>query len=234
MKWVTGHLPWRLIVLKRQQPICPFTAFGHRDHYASLSDDPDLDLAEIENSHIFKRAAVKFNLENFKSSYNYTIMTLDIVRNFMALTDKEMERIVPTIDDPGNGIGFEHYCHSAFNRFMFSLHPTEAPNEYTIQLHRPSFKLVFTFPLVGGREYGVIFKAYSNSDPPIPLPNPAYLRLHAAIAGILDMSGAAEVVDEFEDKHGETGSNLLAQSDYKFEVVLSWIGFENSRMVPVH
>ncbi|KAK0188349.1 hypothetical protein F5146DRAFT_1054828 [Armillaria mellea] len=160
--------------------------------------------------------------------------TWDIVRNYMALTDEEMERIVPTIDDPSNGIGFEHYCHSAFDCFMFSLHPTEAPNAYTIQLHRPSFKLVFTFPPVGGREHRVILKDYSSLDPPIPLPSLAYLRLHAAIAGILDMSGAAEVMNEFEDKHGETDSNLLAQSDYKFEDVLSWIGFENSRMVPVN
>ncbi|KAK0432678.1 hypothetical protein EV421DRAFT_1910785 [Armillaria borealis] len=231
-----------ITVLKRQQHICPLTAFGHRDHYASLSDDPDLDLAEIENSHIFKRAPSSSKVQsrshldlisshliiprhgtfdNAKDSYEYAMTTWDI-------------RIVPTVDDASNGIGFEHYCHSAFNRFLFSLHPTDAPNEYTIQLHRPSLKLVFTFPPVGGREHRVIFKDYSNSDPPIPLPNPAYLRLHAAIAGILDMGGAAEVMDEFEDKHGETGSNLLAQSDYKFEDVLSWIGFENSRMVPVH
>ncbi len=86
---------------------------------------------------------------------------------------------------------------------------------------------------MGGREHRVVFKDYSDSDPPIPLPNPAYLRLHATIAGILNMSGAGEVMDEFEDKHGETGSNLLAQSDYNFETFLSWIDL-NSRMVSVH
>lgn len=37
------------------------------------------------------------------------------------------------------------------------------------------------------------------------------------------MSGAGEVMDEFEDKHGETGSHLLAQSDYDFQTFLSWL-----------
>ncbi|SJL12062.1 uncharacterized protein ARMOST_15483 [Armillaria ostoyae] len=55
--------------LKRQRHLCPITAFGHREYYARrLSDYPDLDLAEIENSHIFKRAAAKFNLDNPKDS----------------------------------------------------------------------------------------------------------------------------------------------------------------------
>ncbi len=58
----------------------------------------------------------------------------------------------------------------------------------------------------------------------------AYIRLHAAIAGILDMSGAGHVIDEFEYKHGETGSQLLAQSEYDFQTVLSWPDFQNSRM----
>ncbi|KAK0224420.1 hypothetical protein EDD85DRAFT_241556 [Armillaria nabsnona] len=153
----------------------------------------------------------------------------------MALTDKEMERIIPTIDDPSNGIGFKHYCHSAFDHFMFSLHPTESPNEHTVQLHRPSFKLVFTFPPVGGREHRVMFKDYSNSDPPrIPLPNPAYLRLHAepvspCLSSNSSMTSAAPLMSRIP-----AIANLLAQSDYKFEDVLSWIGFENSIIVPVH
>ncbi len=44
------------------------------------------------------------------------------------------------------------------------------------------------------------------------------------------MSGAGHVIDEFEYKHGETGSQLLAQSEYDFQTVLSWPDFQNSRM----
>ncbi|KAK0442443.1 hypothetical protein EV421DRAFT_1904213 [Armillaria borealis] len=159
--------------------------------------------------------------------------TWDIVRNYMALTDEEMEAIVPIIDDPNNGIGFEPNCHDSFDEFLFSLHPMETPNEYTIQLHHPELRFVFMPPPVGGRDHRVIFKDYSNSDPPIPLPNPVYIRLHAAIAGILHMSGAAEVMNEFQNKHGETDSHLLAQSDYNFETILSWIDLD-LRMVQVH
>ncbi len=51
--------------------------------------------------------------------------TWDIIQNYMALTDEEMEAIVPTIDDPSNGIGFEHNCHKSFDSFKFSLTATE-------------------------------------------------------------------------------------------------------------
>ncbi|PBL00066.1 hypothetical protein ARMGADRAFT_1074881 [Armillaria gallica] len=174
-------------VFKRQRQFCPITGVGSRVHFDN-NDDTDFLCADMENSHIFKRAAAEFNLDNPIDSCRYAMTTWDIIRNYMALTDEEMEAIVPTIDDP------------------ISSSPstvTEIPNEYTIQLHHPKFRHVFPVLPVGGREHRVVFKDYSNSDPPIPLPNTAYLRLHAAIAGILSMSGAGEVMDEFEDKHGK-------------------------------
>ncbi|KAG7447696.1 uncharacterized protein BT62DRAFT_789088 [Guyanagaster necrorhizus] len=146
-------------VLTRQRYICPITGLGHRAHFSTHpSNDSDLAYADVENSHILKRAAAEFNLNNPKDSYRYAMTTWDIVRNYMALTDEEMEVIVPIIDDPSNGIGLEHYCRTSLDAFLFSLHATETPNEYTIQLHHPSFKFVFPWPPVGGREHRVIFK----------------------------------------------------------------------------
>ncbi|KAK0215096.1 hypothetical protein IW262DRAFT_263539 [Armillaria fumosa] len=187
----------------------------------------------MQSSHIFKRAGTYFNLDNPEDSYRIAMTTRDIIRNYMAFTDEEMETIALNINDPSNGIGFERNCHISFDSFKFSLIATEVPNEYTIQLHGPKSRRVFPFPPTGGHEHRVVFKDYSDSDPPIPLPNPAYLRLHAAIAGILNMSGAGEVMDEFEYKHGKIGSNLLAKSDYNFETFLSWIDL-NSKLFPVH
>ncbi len=57
--------------------------------------------------------------------------TWDIIRNYMALTDEEMEAIVPTIDDPSNGISFEPNCRDSFDEFSFSLHATEVSHLVT-------------------------------------------------------------------------------------------------------
>ena len=41
----------------------------------------------------------------------------------------------------------------------------------------------------------------------VPLPNPCYLRIHAAVAGILHMSGAGKFFDELLDKFGDQGGS---------------------------
>lgn len=83
----------------------------------------------------------------------------------------------------------------------------------------------FLVPPTGGDQHRVVFRDYSNSDPPIALPNPTYLRLHAAIAGILHMCGAAGVMEQFEEKYGDgsSGSGLLAKSEYQFENLIHFL-----------
>ena len=74
-------------------------------------------------------------------------------------------------------------------------------------------------PPTGCDQHRVVFRDYSNSDHPIALPSPTYLRLHVAIAGILHMYEATGVMDQFEEKYGDgsSGSGLLAKSEYQFQ-----------------
>ncbi|PBK61503.1 hypothetical protein ARMSODRAFT_1025633 [Armillaria solidipes] len=148
--------------------------------------------------------------------------TRDIVRNYLALDDEEMKAFVATIDDPSNGIGFELVTRHQFDKFKFSLHSTDVPNAYSIKTYK-YFR--FLVPPTGGDQHRVVFKDYSNSDPPIPPPNPTYLRLHAAVAVILHVSGTAAVLDQFEEKYGEGSgcSGLLAKSEYKFENLIRFL-----------
>ena len=52
----------------------------------------------------------------------------------------------------------------------------------------------------------------------IPLPNPRYLAIHAAIAGILHMSAAGKFFDELLDKYRD--------DEGKFPPVRSWLELE--------
>ncbi|KAK0244967.1 hypothetical protein EDD85DRAFT_1016214 [Armillaria nabsnona] len=191
-------------VMKRQDRICPITGVREEEHWDALAEDPDMLLSVMETCHIFD-----LDLDNPKDCF--AMITWDIVRNYLTLNDEEMEALVATIDDPSNGIGFELVTHHQFDKFKFSLHATD------------HFRLLV--PPTGGSQHRVVFKDYSNSDPSIPLPNPTYLRLHAAVAGILHMSGAAAVMDQFKEKYGEGsgGSGLLGKSGHKFKNLIRFL-----------
>ncbi|KAK0452759.1 uncharacterized protein EV420DRAFT_1558299 [Desarmillaria tabescens] len=194
-------------VMKRQQYICPVTG-RHSTYFASKAKDPEQSFASVKSTHILRPAVTE--------AFNDDEKAIQILR---ALTGSEMDAIFNTIaiDDPSNGIGFEHNCGTSFEQFMFSLQATEVPNEYAIRTHHPSPKFVFPMPPTTDR---VVFKDHSNSDPPIPIPSPRLLRLHAVVANILHASGAGQVINRFEWQHGEHGSGLLVTSGYDFETVL--------------
>jgi hypothetical protein len=47
-------------------------------------------------------------------------------------------------------------------------------------------------------------------NPPVDLPNPHYIAIHAAIAGILHMSGAGRFLDELLDRYKDDKGNVPA------------------------
>lgn len=47
-------------------------------------------------------------------------------------------------------------------------------------------------------------------DNPIPLPDPHFLRIHSAMCGVLNMSGAGECIDEILDQAEEAGAGARA------------------------
>jgi hypothetical protein len=47
-------------------------------------------------------------------------------------------------------------------------------------------------------------------NPPVDLPNPHYIAIHAAIAGILHMSGAGRFFDELLEKYKDDEGNVPA------------------------
>ncbi|KXN89303.1 hypothetical protein AN958_05807, partial [Leucoagaricus sp. SymC.cos] len=47
-------------------------------------------------------------------------------------------------------------------------------------------------------------------NPPVDLPNPQHIAIHAAIAGILNMSGAGRFFDELLNKYKDDEGNVPA------------------------
>jgi hypothetical protein len=54
----------------------------------------------------------------------------------------------------------------------------------------------------------------------VPLPDPHYLRIHAAVAGIMHMSGAGRFFGELLDKFGNQGGSSAVRSWEEFEKVV--------------
>ncbi|KAK0438443.1 hypothetical protein EV421DRAFT_2037823, partial [Armillaria borealis] len=92
-------------VMKRQDWICPITGVREEKHWDALAEDPDVLLSVMETCHIFKQAAAHLDLDNPKDCFGKSAR--DVVRNYFAPDDEEMEALVATVDDPSNGIGFE-------------------------------------------------------------------------------------------------------------------------------
>ena len=80
-------------------------------------------------------------------------------------------------------------------------------------LHAPAF--------VSFRDHSDDFNSGSTSkrNRPVSLPDPEYIRIHAAIAGILNMSGAGKFFDELLDKYKD--------DEGKVPPVHSWPELEN-------
>ena len=57
----------------------------------------------------------------------------------------------------------------------------------------------------------------------VNLPNPHYLRIHAAVAGILHMSGAGKFFDELLGKFGEQDGSSAVRSWEEFDRVVETV-----------
>ncbi|OBZ67865.1 hypothetical protein A0H81_12270 [Grifola frondosa] len=122
--------------------------------------------------------------------------TLDLLRHFAALPKDLVDDFSAQLDAPENGMMLRVELHIAYDRFWFCLLATEEINVYTIRW----FSDVPT-AAAGVRE--VRFTNHSRHG--TPLPNPKFIAIHAAIAHVLHLSGAGEVIDAVIDRFFENG-----------------------------
>ncbi|KAI1783438.1 hypothetical protein LXA43DRAFT_1125117 [Ganoderma leucocontextum] len=117
------------------------------------------------------------------------------------------DAIYEKLDSPQNGFAMSVASRTAFRRFMFSLRPTEKPNCYEFRDERPGLRFAgcqhvsdhitfvdhsATSPLV---QQAAAMLGHSMPEGAVDLPSRDLLRLHATLAGVLRLSGAAGVFD---------------------------------------
>ncbi|TFY66162.1 hypothetical protein EVG20_g4926 [Dentipellis fragilis] len=168
-------------------------------------------VVQLEAAHIFKRSVTVLpppshdsaGETNPPSSY----ATFDILKHYCQL-DAEA---VSQMDGAHNGMLLDHYAHQAFDRFDFCFMAEEKADTYKIKHQHLS---------------GAALQRLSPCDHPrpgqgIPLPSPNLLQLHAALSGVLHMSGAADMLQIFNNPPDSGGPAVCSGQgeDFMHEVI---------------
>ncbi|KAF9028875.1 hypothetical protein BDZ89DRAFT_743398 [Hymenopellis radicata] len=162
----------------------------------------------MEAAHI-----IPFLLNNFKDNKKSTLpdsaRTWDMLRSWTSI---DITRLVGhNINMPANGILMTADDHDAFGRFDFYFDKDAFPdsrNKYKVRMSKDGLLLSN-----GRAEADVEFPTLDASG--IDPPNPEYLRIHAAFAKVLHLSGAADVMDQVE-RDTERGIPLHMHPTYDF------------------
>ncbi|KAA1478005.1 hypothetical protein DENSPDRAFT_845195 [Dentipellis sp. KUC8613] len=216
-----GH--FRTEVMKRDNYTCILT--GVLDKSAPLHlRTGELSRVKLEAAHIMRRSVTVFRADNTDNAKRASLAsTYDILKHYCELDDKFAETM-SQMDGAQNGVLLDKYAHDAFDDFGFCFQAEEAANTYKVKAWIPE-KEISTVPIASK----ITFKdhsqtlntapaarrsghAHSQPDDSIPLPSPQLLQLHAALAGVLNMSGAAEILQVFQNPPGSDGPAV--QSDY--------------------
>ncbi|KAF5319241.1 hypothetical protein D9619_008704 [Psilocybe cf. subviscida] len=189
-------------VIKRDGYECVLTGFQDLAHPHPVEE---IFTAGLVAAHILPSmgAVGQFDEDHNSDFYKSALTTFDILVNYTHLPVRTLEQLRDELDGPSNGMTLERNAHGAFNRFDWCLKKTEIENVYDLKilrnrgiLKKPDTNRIF-------------FKDRSNdfSDSPgnlkmktpVDLPNAHFIAIHAAIAGILNMSDAGKFFDEFLD-----------------------------------
>ncbi|KAG0694268.1 hypothetical protein DFH29DRAFT_1006497 [Suillus ampliporus] len=175
---------------------CVVTGMWDGEHRTASSDQVWVTLI---GAHILKRAIGVFTMERAYTA----AATWNIIRHYSGMSEETIQDMESLVDDPSNGMMLEPYAHTVFDKLKVYLEQTERENEYVVKE-------------VGGRwihrkflDSTITFRNHAAPTRDIPLPNPHFIALHAAICRILHMSGAAEVFTQILDRYdGAAGGNV--------------------------
>ncbi|KIM40821.1 hypothetical protein M413DRAFT_27957 [Hebeloma cylindrosporum] len=153
-----------------------------------------------------KGAVGYFDNDHTSNSSQSALTTFEILKKLTCLPEKNLQELHDHIDHPSNGMMLEINTRNAFDGFAWCLKKTEVDNVYDLKVFDAD-----AFPDPANNR--VIFVDHSEDFPAsaaerrkrarcsFDLPNPVYLSIHAAIAEVLNMSGAGRFFDELLDKY---------------------------------
>ncbi|KAF8076873.1 hypothetical protein FPV67DRAFT_436472, partial [Lyophyllum atratum] len=150
------------------------------------------------------KAIGQFDKDHNSKSFKSAMTTFDILVRFTCLSVQTLEELHDQLGNPSNGLTLEINAHDAFDRYNWCLKKTAEEHVYDLKIfkdrgimHKPE-------------NNRVSFKDHSTGFLPdstrkrnaraVDLPDPHNIAIHAAIAGVLNMSGAGRFFDELLDK----------------------------------
>lgn len=172
----------------------------------------------LHASHILRRSIVQEHSRN-----NRIAGTIDIIKHYTKLPEDIIDDLAGIIDNPENGMLLDPTWHGEFDSYMWCLHPTVASHKYTVHWLR-------RVPL--GMEAFTEVQFQDHSQNGIPLPNSTFIALHSAVAHVLHLSGAAEVIDKVYDAFSDEGPAVRSgnrASGEDFRIRLSLIGLTTNK-----
>ncbi|KAG1747728.1 uncharacterized protein EDB91DRAFT_1114510 [Suillus paluster] len=175
---------------------CVVTGMWDGEHRPASSNQAWVTLT---GAHLLKRAVGVFTLERPHTA----AATWNIIRHYSGMSEETIQDMERLVDDPSNGMMLQGDVHTVFDKLKVYLEQTERENEYIVKevssrrwIHRDVL------------DRTIAFQNHAAPTRDIPLPNPHFIALHAAISPILHMSGAAEVFAQILDRYdGAAGGN---------------------------
>ncbi|KAF9507273.1 hypothetical protein BS47DRAFT_1321384 [Hydnum rufescens UP504] len=247
---------FKTALLKRDGYRCVATGKIDVDHPGPLSPQEEEETIGTVGCHILRRAIAVFDRNK---TYLSALSTFDILRHYASMPMMTIEDIASIIDDPSNGMTLRGDAHKGFDNFAWSLRKVDnIPNTYNIIVHRPRGLGLGSVPT---RRSDITFQDFSAryteaSSPPrkkqrntrsgdagdevqrreqgIALPNPLFIRIHSAIAGVLHMSGAGEEIDAAIRRAGGGGAPGAVLVGDDFETLHLWESVRSMQQLAVN
>jgi HNH endonuclease len=166
------------------------------------------------------------------NKYRFAMSTLDILAHYTSINQETVVEIVQNIDSPSNGIAMQSDWHTFFDIFEVCLVsiPDVCPFPFFMNFLTYTWKKrdnayvpkVYsdTWPAgIKPRSNEIVFQNHSSKN--IELPNADFIKLHAALCGVLHMSGAGDDIDNLlqhlkKDRDGNGPPADIFQSGGQF------------------
>ncbi|KAF8076877.1 hypothetical protein FPV67DRAFT_1473008, partial [Lyophyllum atratum] len=197
-------------LLMRDGYTCVLTGYQDSSHPKRAQGIPKVPLV---GAHILRRAIGEFDKDHNSKSFKSAVTTFDILVNFTRLPVQTLEELHDKLDHPSNGLTLQHDAHDAFDDFNWCLKETAKEHVYDLRIFKDEG--ILRQP----EDNRISFEDHSNDflpdstrkrKAPVDLPDPHNIAIHAAIAGILNMSGAGRFFDELLDKYKDDEGNVPA------------------------
>ncbi|KAF8340169.1 hypothetical protein F5887DRAFT_1076974 [Amanita rubescens] len=131
----------------------------------------------------------------------------DILQNYAPVTFDGEEDLLAELESSANAIAMEVDAGDSFQQFLFTLEPTQVPDEYDIVAYDHAINELCAIPPLQG-QISLRTPAPTVSSSGIPTPSSSLLQVHAAIAKVLHRSRAGMAIDRINEYLGSTHPTL--------------------------